>query len=160
MLIPLTTPEVRRLLLALAEPDERFRFRLDWSHWRRRHQATAKQWHIARRAQRPVVLPVRQPAALPEQPRPSPELTEAQWHRVQPLLPPPRTGRGRRPHDHRIMVAAMLWVERTGCSWRALPQRFGHWTAVYSRYQQWRKEGRWARLLDALDQPEPLQVCA
>jgi transposase len=159
-LIPLTTPEVRRLLLALGEPADQFPFRLHWSRWRRQHQAMAKRGHMARRTRRPVDLHVLQPVALPEQPRGSPELTEAQWHRVEPLLPPPRTGRGRRPHDHRIMVAAMLWVERTGCSWRALPRRFGHWTAVYSRYQQWRKEGRWARILDALDQPESLQACA
>lgn len=158
-MIPLTTPEVRRLLLALAEPDEQFRFRLDWSRWRRQHQATAKQGHTARRARRPLV-PTVVPPALPEQPRGSPELTEEQWHRVQPLLPAPRTGRGRRPHDHRSMVAGMLWVERTGCSWRALPRRFGHWTAVYSRYQQWRKEGLWARILTTLDQPEDLQACA
>jgi transposase len=138
--------------LALAEPDEQFRFRLDWSHWRRQHQATAKAGHSARRARRPMVLPVRQPSAFPEPARGSPELTEAQWQRIQPLLPPPRRGPGRRPHDHRIMVAAMLWVERTGCSWRALPSRFGPWGGVYARYQRWRKDGLWARILQVLDE--------
>ena len=158
-MIPLTTPEVRRLLLALTEPEERLTFRLAWSRWRRQHQATAKRGHTARRARRPVALPVLQSTPLPEPTRASPELTDEQWQRIAPLLPPPRTRRGR-PHDHRTMVAAMLWVERTGCSWRALPRRFGHWTAVHSRYQQWRKEGLWARILDALDQPAPLQICA
>ena len=47
-LIPLTVPEVRRLLLALAEPLEQFSFRLAWSRWRRRHQAgpSVRTWPV------------------------------------------------------------------------------------------------------------------
>ena len=52
------------------------------------------------------------------------------------------------------MVAAMLWVERTGCSWRTLPERFGPWQGVYSRYQRWRKAGLWAQILAVLNQPD------
>ena len=49
-LIPLTVPEVRRLLTRLVwpqtpPPD----FVLYWSWWRRRHQARAKQCHYKRR---------------------------------------------------------------------------------------------------------------
>lgn len=40
-LLPLTVPEVRRLVLALASAAEQRAFRLTWSGWRRRHQATA-----------------------------------------------------------------------------------------------------------------------
>ena len=49
-LIPLTVPEVRRLLLALAERGERRAHRLRWSRWRRAHQARANRCHAARRA--------------------------------------------------------------------------------------------------------------
>ena len=52
-LIPLTVPEVRRLLWRLAwrslPPPE---FVLDWSHWRRRHQAQARRCHYQRRLAR------------------------------------------------------------------------------------------------------------
>jgi len=58
------------------------------------------------------------------------------------------------------MVAALLWVERTGCSWRAVPSHFGPWHTVYSRYQRWRKTGLWARILDAFDQPEEQSAAA
>ncbi len=49
-LLPLTVPEVRRLLWGLvwrkiADVDEV----LDWSRWRRRHQARAKRCHYNRR---------------------------------------------------------------------------------------------------------------
>ena len=159
-LIPLTTPEVRRLLLALGEPDERLAFRLAWSRWRRRHQAVAKRGHTARRARRPAVLPVPQPAAPPEQARGSPELTEEQWRRVLPLLPPQRPPRGRPSHDHRRMVAAMLFAERTGCSWRALPGLFGPWGSVYGRYRRWSKDGLWPQILAAIDQPDALPAAA
>jgi hypothetical protein len=50
--LPITVPEVRRLLLTLAEPDERFSIRLAWSVFRRRHQAIAKRCHAIRRSLR------------------------------------------------------------------------------------------------------------
>jgi hypothetical protein len=151
---------VRRLLLALAEPPERFSFRLAWSRWRRRHQAVAKRCHVARRAKRPGALPRAQPAVTPPRPPGSPDLTEDQWQRLRPLLPPQRPPRGRPNHDHRRMVAAMLWVERTGGSWRAVPGHFGPWQSIYSRYRRWRKAGLWARILQILDQPDTQPVAA
>jgi transposase len=154
-------PEVRRLLLTLTEPPEQFSFRLRWSRWRRRHQATAQRCHTARRAKRPVVLLAALPANTPTpaatmatRPRGSPQVTDEQWQRLRPILPPQRPPRGRPNHDHRRMVAAMLWVERTGCSWRALPDHFGPWPGVYSRYQRWRKAGMWTQILAVLDQPD------
>ena len=151
---------MRRLLLALGEPDERLASRLAWSRWRRHHQAVAKRGHTARRARRPAMLPVPRPAAPPEQARGSPELTDEQWRRVLPLLPPQRPLRGRPNRDHRRMVAAMLFVERTGCSWRALPGRFGPWGGVYDRYRRWRTDGLWARILAAIDQPDARRSAA
>lgn len=151
---------MRRLLLALAEPPEQFSFRLAWSRWRRRHQAGAKRAHVARRARRPIALPVVQPEVVPVRPAQNPDLTDDQWQQVLPLLPPQQPPRGRPNLDHRRMVAAMLWVERTGCSWRALPDHFGPWPGVYSRYQRWRKTGLWTRILDILDRPEVLPAAA
>jgi hypothetical protein len=49
-LIPLTAPEVRRLLLVLAVSDEQRRQRLHWSRWRRLRQAQARRSHYRRRA--------------------------------------------------------------------------------------------------------------
>jgi hypothetical protein len=153
-------PEVRRLLLALAEPPERFCFRLAWSRWRRRHQAVAKQCHVVRRARRLAGLPVVPPSITRPHAVRSPELTEDQWQRLCPLLPPQQPPRGRPNHDHRRMVAAMLWVERTGCSWRALPSHFGPWQGVYARYQRWCKAGLWAQILDVVDHPEAQPTAA
>ncbi len=54
-LIPLTTPEVRRLLRVLVQPVARQRFPLDWSCWRRHRQAEARGAHYERRAPPPEV---------------------------------------------------------------------------------------------------------
>lgn len=52
-LLPLTVPEVRRLLFALVwQPPPSVEQVLQWSGWRRHHQARAKQAHIKRRLQR------------------------------------------------------------------------------------------------------------
>jgi hypothetical protein len=49
-LLPLTVPEVRRLLFALVwQPPPRAAQILHWSAWRRRHQAYATRAHILRR---------------------------------------------------------------------------------------------------------------
>jgi hypothetical protein len=49
-LLPLTVPEVRRLLFALIWPPPPSAEQiLQWSAWRRRHQARARQAHIKRR---------------------------------------------------------------------------------------------------------------
>lgn len=48
-MIPLTAPEVRRLLMILTLSAEERAFRLCWSRWRRRRQAQARRCHYARR---------------------------------------------------------------------------------------------------------------
>ena len=40
-----------------------------------------------------------------------------------------------------------LWIFRTGTPWRDLPERFGAWATVASRFYRWRKQGLWDRLL-------------
>ncbi|GAA3167131.1 hypothetical protein GCM10020001_110850 [Nonomuraea salmonea] len=50
--IPLTMPEIRRLLAALILTRHRpVHHVLHWSQWRRRHQATARRCHYQRRSQ-------------------------------------------------------------------------------------------------------------
>jgi Transposase DDE domain len=50
--IPLTVPEIRRLLAAIVlSPIRSIEEILRWSQWRRRHQATARQCHYQRRTQ-------------------------------------------------------------------------------------------------------------
>jgi hypothetical protein len=147
----LTAPEVRRLLLALDEPPDRFGLRLLWSTWRRHHQAVAQRGHTARRARLHPPAAVQPPA--PVSLGTSPDLTDDQWSRISALLPPQRPPIGRPPEDHRTILAGMLWIVQTGAAWRDLPPTFGPWPTVYSRFRRWRQAGLWQRILDTLDSP-------
>lgn len=83
------------------------------------------------------------------------DLTNEQWERIQGLLPRPQTKRGRPSQDHRPLLNGILWVLRTGAPWRDIPERYGKWITIYSRFQRWRKSGTWdklfAQLLTALE---------
>ena len=71
------------------------------------------------------------------------DLTDAQWEMIDGLLPPPAS-RGRpREVSRRDVVNAVLYVNRTGCQWRALPHDFPHWKTVYNIFWEWRTSGVW-----------------
>jgi hypothetical protein len=141
-------PEVRRLLHAVGESQEQRARRLHWSHFRRQHQARAQRFQMLRRARQAPAVSVNPPAPL--RLLGVPALTDEYWEQLCPLLPPQKPQTGRPAIDHRLVVEGMLWVVRTGSSWRELPARFGPWSTVASRYQRWCKEGLWARILQVL----------
>jgi transposase len=80
------------------------------------------------------------------------ELTNTQWERLQPLLPPQKPHTGRPAADHRRILNGILWLLRTGAPWRDLPERYGPWCTVASRFYRWRKAGLWTRLFAAVQQ--------
>jgi transposase len=45
-------------------------------------------------------------------------------------------------------------VIRTGASWREVPEDFGPWQTINTRYRRWRQTGIWQQILDALTQDE------
>jgi len=78
------------------------------------------------------------------------ELTDAQWAKLEPLLPPQHPATGRPNRDHRPILNGILWHLKTGAPWRDLPERYGSWMTVYSRFRHWQRAGVWDRLLAAL----------
>ena len=78
------------------------------------------------------------------------ELTDAQWERLRPLLPPQKPQTGRPNHDHRRIINGILFRLTTGIPWRDLPERYGPWETVYSRYRRWQQAGIWQRILSEL----------
>lgn len=78
------------------------------------------------------------------------DLTNKQWEQLEPVLPPQKPHTGRPALDHRTVMNGILWVLRTGAPWRDLPERYGKWTTIYSRFQRWRKQGVWDRILSEL----------
>jgi len=141
-------PEVRRLVLAMAEQGGRRLFHLGWSRWRRSHQAVAARCRAARRALAREPAPTPRAVAL-SQPPPT-GLSDDEWALVQPLLPPQKSRLGRPRHDHRTVLSGILAVVRGDGSWRAMPTEYGKWERAYKRYRLWRARGLWPRILAAL----------
>ena len=70
------------------------------------------------------------------------ELTDEEWLRIEPLLPPENTGKQGRPRkDNRIIMNGIVWLARSGAPWRDLPERYGSWKTVYSRFRKWIDDG-------------------
>lgn len=78
------------------------------------------------------------------------ELTDDQWAVLQEHLPPQRAATGRPAKDHRTILNGILWRLATGIPWRDLPERYGPWQTVYTRFRRWQRAGVWDRLLAAL----------
>ncbi len=76
-------------------------------------------------------------------------LTNREWRRLAPLLPP-TSRKGRPPKDHRLILDALLWLLATGAPWRDLPERYGPWRTVATRFYRWTKAGLWECILAEL----------
>jgi putative transposase len=78
------------------------------------------------------------------------DLTDAEWEWIKDLIPPETGGGRHRDTDMRRVVNGILYLLRSGCSWRMLPKTFPPYTTVYEYYRRWRKDGTVLRIHDAL----------
>jgi len=86
------------------------------------------------------------------------EVSDDLWSKVEPLVPAcdPRLGKrrkyrrqpggGRKRLGPRNIFAAIVYVLRTGCQWKALPKVFGSASAIHAHFQRWREAGFFVRL--------------
>ena len=81
------------------------------------------------------------------------ELSEAEWSRIAPLLPR-EDGRPGRPSvlSNRTFMNAIFYIAKTGVQWRDLPERFGPWKTVHTRFTRWNRQGVFQKVLDAFRQ--------
>ena len=73
-------------------------------------------------------------------------LTDAQWARIQTLMPSSVGQRGRPFRDHRQVVEGIVYRFRTGVAWRDLPESFGPWQTVWKRHRRFSADGTWDRI--------------
>ncbi|AYN43337.1 transposase [Streptomyces dangxiongensis] len=73
------------------------------------------------------------------------ELSDAEWELVQPLLPRPALGRPRL--DDRTVLNGIVWKFRTGVAWRDVPERYGSWASLHTRFRRWAADGTFERML-------------
>ena len=86
------------------------------------------------------------------------KLSDESWERVKPLLPPERSGKKGRPaKDNRLVVNAILWILYTGAPWRDLPEEYGSWNSIYSRFRRWTERGIWQKVFEQLSEDKDLE---
>src|SRR3954462_971730 len=79
------------------------------------------------------------------------DLTDAQWEIIRPLIPVFTVGRPREV-DMREVVNSSRYLNRSGCHWDMLPDDLPARSTVDEYFGQWRDDGTWQAILDALRQ--------
>ena len=85
------------------------------------------------------------------------EIKDSDWNRIKDLLPPENTGKGRPSRSNRQMLNAMLWRAKTGSPERDLPERYGSWKTVYTRFRLWSKNDVFQIVFSALSADADMQ---
>jgi len=77
-------------------------------------------------------------------------LRDDQWERIEGLLPGREDSVGVTAKDNRLFVEAVLYRYRAGIPWRDLPERFGGWKTIHTRWSRWATSGVWESVFKAL----------
>ena len=81
------------------------------------------------------------------------DLTDEQWAILGPMIPPAKQNtQGGRPRkvDMREVLNTLFYLNRSGCQWDMLPHDLLPKSTVYDYFAQWREDGTWAKLVQAL----------
>lgn len=84
-------------------------------------------------------------------------VSDTLWERAAPLIPKRkrekgrkyrrRSGGGRKPLDSRKVFEGIVYVLRTGCQWKALPEeRFGSASSIHQYFLEWKRAGFFVQL--------------
>ena len=80
----------------------------------------------------------------------STDLTDRQWQQICHLLEGENRGKHFREHTKRELLNAVLYLVKTGCQWRMLPNDFPKWQSVSSFYYRAKRSGLWEKIADLL----------
>jgi transposase len=78
------------------------------------------------------------------------DLTDAQWARLEPLLPQAKKPGRPSKWSKRQLIDGIRWRVRVGAPWRDVPHCYGSWQAVYSLFRRWQRAGLWQQIVTAL----------
>ncbi|RYG95928.1 MAG: IS5 family transposase [Alphaproteobacteria bacterium] len=75
-------------------------------------------------------------------------LSDAEWARIEPLLPTGRKGAHR--VDDRRVISGIVHMLKIGARWRDCPPEYGPYTTIYNRFHRWSRQGVWFEIFEAL----------
>jgi putative transposase len=89
------------------------------------------------------------------------DLTDEQWAILAPMIPPAKQStRGGRPRtvDMREVLNTLFYLNRSGCQWDMLPHDLLPKSTVYDYFAQWRDDGTWTKMVQALREQTRVQA--
>lgn len=78
------------------------------------------------------------------------DLTTKQWNKIKHFFENENRGKHLRTQKKRKLVNAVLYLNKTGCQWRQLPNDFPKWSTVSSFYNRAKNSGLWEKINDEL----------
>ena len=78
------------------------------------------------------------------------DLTDAEWRRIEPEIPPAKRGGRPREVDLRAVFNAICYVLSTGCQWKALPKDLAAKSTAHHYFLLWDWDGTLERIHHAL----------
>ena len=78
------------------------------------------------------------------------DLTDAEWSRLEPLVPAPKHGGRPAKHTRREILNGICYAIRSGGAWKLLPHDLPAWRTVYHYFWSWRRRGIWERINDTV----------
>ena len=89
------------------------------------------------------------------------DLTDEQWAILAPMIPPAKqNNRGGRPRtvNMREVLNTLFSLNRSGCQWDMLPHDLLPKSTVYDYFAQWRDDGTWTKMVQALREQTRVQA--
>ena len=89
------------------------------------------------------------------------DLTDEQWAILAPMIPPTKqSNRGGRPRtvNMREVLNTLFYLNRSGCQWDMLPHDLLPKSTVYDYFAQWRDDGTWTKMVQALREQTRVQA--
>ncbi|MDO1451113.1 IS5 family transposase [Rhodocytophaga aerolata] len=77
------------------------------------------------------------------------DISKNGWKKLKPYLPGPKSDPqkgGRQPVPLKEVINGIMYVVKTGCSWRSMPHDLPHWSTVYGYFNCWSKSGLWQQI--------------
>src|ERR1700723_808188 len=78
------------------------------------------------------------------------DLTDDEWARVEPLIPPAKGGGNKRHVDVREVMNGIMYILSTGCQWRAVPKDLPPRSTLFDYLDLWSYDGTLDRIHHAL----------
>src|SRR5258708_27497641 len=75
-------------------------------------------------------------------------LSDAEWKRIEPLMP--RGRRGAHRVDDRRVISGIMHMLRCGARWRDCPPEYGPYTTIYNRFNRWSRQDVWSDIFYSL----------